>query len=97
MTTRQQEQTISSSWPDHKPEYVEYRDEGCEIAPACLSCPLPQCKLDEPQAWRNGLRRVRDQEILRLRRDNGKSVAEIARRFSVSTRTIHRIIRRAMK
>ena len=30
---------------DSRPERVQYRDEGCDIAPECLACPLPKCRL----------------------------------------------------
>ena len=31
-----------------------YPDQGCELAPACLSCHLPRCRFDqvEGQQWR---------------------------------------------
>ena len=33
---------------DPRPEHVDYRDEGCELAPECLACPLPRCRHDDP-------------------------------------------------
>ncbi len=46
------EKTLDQNTPqenDLKPEYCQYRDEGCEYARACLECPFPQCLYDEPR------------------------------------------------
>jgi hypothetical protein len=32
------------------PEHVAYQDTGCNLAPRCLTCPLPVCKYDSPWA-----------------------------------------------
>ena len=79
---------------DLPPEYCRYRDEGCELSPACLNCPLPRCVYDEPGGTGQRQRRLRDEEVLRLRGLEGQSTPELARRFRVSQRTIYRIIRR---
>ena len=31
------------------PEYANYKDEGCELAPSCLRCPFARCKYDETE------------------------------------------------
>ena len=28
-----------------------YQDDGCEVSTSCLSCPLPECKHDNPGAY----------------------------------------------
>lgn len=28
--------------------YFAYRDDGCDVSPTCLQCPLPQCKYEAP-------------------------------------------------
>ena len=38
---------------DLPPEYCQYRDEGCALAPSCLNCPFPSCVFEE----RGGLQR----------------------------------------
>ena len=30
------------------PEHTTYRDDGCDLQPACLSCSLPRCRMDLP-------------------------------------------------
>ncbi len=79
---------------DALPEFFPYRDEGCEVAPSCLRCPLPQCKYDDPLEYQRGLRRQRDQEVLGMRLQEAASVAELAHRFDLSIRTVHRILAR---
>ena len=30
------------------PEYANYKDTGCDLAPSCLSCPFARCRYDKP-------------------------------------------------
>ena len=80
---------------DPLPDYLEYCDQGCSLFPSCLQCPLPRCRYDEQEGGRRPATRLRDGELLRQRRLAGKSVAELARSFGVSTRTVQRIMRRS--
>ena len=80
---------------DTLPEHHTYTDEGCEVSPACLRCPLPQCKHDEPGWYRREQRAERDRTMLRLRSREGMTVAQLARRFGVSKRTVFRALHRA--
>ncbi len=80
---------------DMLPERFPYRDDGCEIYPSCLRCPLPQCKYDDPGWLQREKRRERDQNIVEAVRRDGASISEVASRFSISQRTIFRIIRRS--
>ena len=75
------------------PERTRYTDTGCEVAPRCLACPLPVCKYDDPGWLRRENRHDRDIEILQ-QRDEGLPVPDIARRFGVSARTVHRVLQR---
>ncbi|MBE0481555.1 MAG: hypothetical protein IBX68_11325 [Dehalococcoidia bacterium] len=79
---------------DPLPERFDYRDEGCELYPLCLECPLPYCRHDR-LAGRRTKTRLRDDELLKQRRRESKSVAELAESFGVSKRTVQRIIRRS--
>jgi hypothetical protein len=82
---------------DQLPEQVHYADTGCEVSVGCLSCTLPQCKYDDP-AWYQAFRRQgRDLELRDAYESEGLSVFEIARRFHVSPRTVHRGLRRAQE
>lgn len=78
---------------DNLPEYTHYRDDGCDIHPHCLSCPLPRCRYEEPGGLRALLNQRRDSEIVELRR-RGVPVAVLADRFGVSRRTVFRILER---
>jgi Helix-turn-helix domain of resolvase len=76
---------------DTLPEKIGYRDDGCEIHPQCLTCPLPRCRYDEPGGLNGVLTRMRDREIVRLR-SKGTPVETIADVFGVSRRTVFRVL-----
>jgi Ribonuclease G/E len=77
---------------DLRPEYCQYQDEGCENAASCLDCPFPRCLYEEPHGRKRWMKDVRNREIKRLY-TNGKQSKELARIFSVSERTIQRVIK----
>ena len=79
---------------DVAPEYFPYRDDGCEVSPSCLRCPLPQCKYDDPGWLQRARRKKRDKEIMAALRGDGLSVQQVAARFDLSQRTVFRILRR---
>ena len=80
---------------DVLPEHFPYRDGGCEVSPSCLRCPLRQCKYDDPGWLQRERRGQRDNQVLQVRRQEGVTVPELARRFAISQRTVHRILARA--
>ena len=80
---------------DTLPEHHTYKDDGCEVSPSCLRCPLPQCKHDEPGWYLRQRREERDRTMLRLRSREGMTVTQLARRFGVSKRTVFRSLHRA--
>lgn len=72
------------------PEQLYYRDTGCELAPRCLACPLPQCRYDLPPKRAQALLRAAK---LRPLLAEGLTVDEAAARLDVSRRTIFRLRR----
>ena len=74
------------------PEHTNYADTGCDLYPSCLQCPLPRCRYEEPGGAAAILRQGRDESILRLARNSGLGVDELARSFGVSRRTIFRVL-----
>ena len=74
-----------------------YKDEGCKISPSCLTCPLPQCKYDDPISFQRDRRLAKDFEMWNTIRSESLTTDEAAERFSVTKRTIFRIIRRCQK
>ena len=62
---------------------------------SCLSCPLPKCKHDDPGWLRSYRRAQRDRRLLRVRSRENATVGELAQRFHISQRTVHRILARA--
>ncbi len=81
---------------DALPEHTRYQDEGCDIYPSCLSCPLPRCRYDAPGGIRALLGAHRDQIIVYMR-GQGIGVDELARRFGVSRRTVFRALEKARR
>jgi hypothetical protein len=85
MPTRREGRPLSGKRPlprvrgDQLPENMRYRDDGCNIHPQCLTCPLPQ--------WNAH----RDREIVALRM-KGVGAAEVASRFGISRRTVFRVL-----
>ena len=80
--------------PDSLPEAYPYRDQGCDLYPSCLACPLPACRYDQPRWSQRQSLRGRNRAILKAYRE-GQGVQALARSFGLSRRTIHRILRRS--
>ena len=87
-------QTSVRRTPDVLIDFDVYRDVGCEISPACLECPLPQCKYDNPKRARREKRFERDQQVVYAFRQGGMTAPQVAARFDMSQRTVFRILKR---
>ena len=75
-------------------EYVNWKDAGCDLYPACLKCPLVRCIEEEPrgrQRRRLGSRSADMQEM----RGRGCTVREIASAYGLSARTVQRALRKS--
>lgn len=72
------------------PENMHYRDDGCEIAPRCLACPLPACRYDLPPKRAGALMR---EAQLKALLSTGMSADEASVVMGVSRRTIFRLKR----
>ena len=79
---------------DAVPEMYHYEDTGCEVSPSCLNCPLPQCKYDDPVWFQRYRRMGRYMKGWRTINSESLTAEEAARRFSVTVRTVFRIMRR---
>ena len=77
---------------DLKPEYIQYKDEGCEHAPSCLSCPFPRCLYEGAGVRQYRRKKLRNREIRDLYK-SGRKPKELIRVFEVSERTIYRAIK----
>ena len=87
--------TLTATAPaDVVPEFYHYEDNGCEVSDSCLNCPLPQCKYDDPTWYQRNRRLAKDLKVLTAMRLEDLTVEETAERFSVTVRTIFRIMRR---
>jgi hypothetical protein len=79
---------------DLPPEFCTYQDEGCEIAPSCLECPLPQCTLDLPRGLTSENKALRDEAICSIYRLEKIPAALLAKKFYISKRTVERALRK---
>ena len=77
---------------DHLPESTVYRDSGCDLHSSCLSCPLPRCRYDDPGWVQREEREGRDSQVRQARAIDHLTINELASRFGVSARTVHRIL-----
>ena len=75
---------------DDRPEYIHYKDEGCELSPSCLECPFERCILEEGGVA-SARKKERNQEIKDLA-NQGVTVPELAERYGVNVRTIQRVL-----
>ncbi len=87
----QQFEILARARSDALPEHAQYRDDGCDIHPHCLTCPLPRCRYDEPGGLRSILIASRDKDVVMLRLQ-GESVDRLSSRFDLSRRTVFRIL-----
>jgi AraC-like DNA-binding protein len=78
---------------DALPEHVDYSDTGCDMAPACLRCPLERCRYDEWGGARKVRRAPRDAAVQRYR-EEGLGIDALAARFGMSRRSVFRILAR---
>ena len=77
-----------------------YDGKGCEVNPVllgCLSCPLEVCRYDDPAGYQLAKRRERDLVMVDLMTEKGLTAAETGRRFSVTVRTVFRVLLRVRK
>ena len=77
---------------DALPEHMDYSDAGCDLYPSCLNCALPRCRYDSAGGAAAILRPGRDATILRLARQDGLGVDQLATMFGLSRRTIFRVL-----
>jgi len=76
---------------DALPEGANYRDTGCSLHSACLSCPFEQCRFDG-----EGTRSLRAERTKQRVRDawvRGLSINGIAAEAGISRRSVHRVLR----
>lgn len=77
--------------PSGLPEHQVFADTGCEVHPACLSCPLVACRFDTPGGMGRVFLDARDEEMRRRRR-GGATIAELQQRYKMSNRNVFRVL-----
>lgn len=79
---------------DALPEFAVYHDDGCEVSPSCLSCPLQVCRYDVPGGLKTITSEKRSEEILFLA-GQGKGIEAIAVQVNVSRRSVFRTLKKS--
>ena len=75
-------------------EFYHYEDVGCEASDSCLDCPLPKCRYDDPAWYQRNRRLAQDFRMLYVIQQESLGIQEAAERFSVTVRTVFRIMQR---
>ena len=73
-----------------------YIGDGCDVHPACLSCPLPRCRYDDPVGYQRWQREELDKPVGEMEQ-RGLSVKEIALQLGKNDRAIYRALERIRK
>jgi hypothetical protein len=87
--------TCPIDFTDLPPELIQYRDEGCDMAPTCLECPFPRCLEEDARARTRRLRYLRDTEISDVFESGDRQVEELAGMFGVSSLTVRRALKKS--
>jgi hypothetical protein len=74
---------------DALPDYYPYRDEGCDLHPACLTCPFEVCRFDLHHGAQE-LKRRADRARVRALVECGAGVDAVAAALGISRRSAHR-------
>ena len=82
---------------DLPPEFLRYRDEGCELGDSCLNCSFPRCVYDEPGGRQRLRKRIRDRGINHMFAKDGKGLKDLAAIFGISQRTVQRALKAAIR
>ena len=70
--------------------------DGCDVHPACLSCPLPRCRYDDPAGYQKWQWEELDKPVGEMKQ-RGLSVKEIALQLGKSDRAIYQTLERIRK
>jgi len=68
--------------------------DGCDASDSCLTCPLPECKYDDPAGYKAHLQNHKDQYRAAIISAEHLTIEEAANRFAVSQRSILRLMKR---
>lgn len=74
---------------------TNWRDDGCEVSPACCVCPLSMCRHDFHNDLVGAIREDRNARI-RAMAKAGRSHERIAREFCISRQRVHQIVARGV-
>lgn len=71
--------------------YGSGAEDGCDVSPHCLECPLPECKYVEPSYYGRWLEQQKYQRVTTLM-EQGLTVEEVAVSLGLHKRTVSRLL-----
>jgi hypothetical protein len=84
----------SDAFPEEHFGEGHYRDEGCELAPSCLNCPLAQCRYDLEGGLKEAVHHVKAAKVIAYRAE-GLTVEACATLVGISKRQAYRFLAEA--
>ena len=69
-----------------------FKDDGCEVAPSCLACPLSRCKDDDREWYVRWRKRGKLLLVGQVMERESLTTQEAAQRFRVCIRTVQRAL-----
>lgn len=79
---------------------THYNDTGCSVSSSCFTCPLPECRYDNPTSYNNWMRRQRRAQVRALVTTHGEKpflAAELSSSLGVGERQAYRIKAQVLK
>jgi len=75
---------------NRKASDIEYGDDGCDVHPRCLECPLSVCKHDNPRPYLVWRKQQKDKQM-EVIIDQATSPTAAAEILGITERTVYRI------
>ena len=69
-----------------------HADRGCFVHPSCLTCPLPGCRLVDPEGYRQLVRQRMQEQIVAAVLHHCQTVLAVAKRFGRSEQTVYKTL-----
>ena len=75
---------------------IEYEDTGCEISEKCVECPLPKCKHDDANWYRQYRRYAHQYPMLVMLQQPFVNYASLSKKFKIRAVTVKLIHKKVL-
>jgi len=72
-------------------------EDGCDVSPSCLDCPLPVCRYDDPRWYVRYRQQQQDLRLAQLMKLERLGAVEVAEKLGITVRTVYRARARLRK